>query len=349
MFTYTLFSGGCLLAVSLAAIAGPLDKSKISSDAKWIVHVDVDRLRQSALGAYVLEDFVNPALEGAEELKHANVSINITNISGITAYGPSFEKGPEGVLMISTTADIKKDLDSVAGMFYLNAGTNSPFIMVEKDPRPLYSFAKTVFFAPGKDTLFVAKSKEQIERAQNIVQGKGENLAKSSTFKSFKEPPNSFFSVAMAEGVLGNAAMPPQAQILRETTGGRLCLGEKDQNVFVNLVFQGKDDMATTRIQQVLQGILALVSLSQQDEEITRLAGATKISSDDRDVVINLQYPIERTIEKIRETKNEKPRAHRPHKSKAKSKKTTEPVPDEPNEQEKPPSAEIEAKPAPAK
>jgi hypothetical protein len=348
MFTHALLKTGCALAACGAALAGPLDKTRIGSEAKWIVHIDVESLRHSALGGYLIDEMVKPMLEGREELRDANLSINLTNISSITAYGPAFDKGAEGVLIVSTTADVKKDLDSVAGMFLLSAGTNTPFLLVEKDPLPLYSFSKSVYFAPGDHTLFVAKSREQIERAHRVLQGKEENLTRGGGFKSFKEPPNSFFSVAVAEGFTGELGMPAQAQILKETSGGRLCLGERDKNVFVNLVFQGRDDMATTRIQQVLQGIVALVSLSQQDKEITQLAGATRIASEGNNVLVNLEYPVDKTIEKIKEGQQEKHQEHRPHKAKAKNKnKSKNKAPKaepQPGEQEQPPSAEIEEK-----
>src|SRR5580765_8913802 len=102
MWTKKLSIG--LIAASLSVLAGPLDKGKIASDAKWIVHVDCEGLRNSALGEYVLDQFVKPQLENNDQLKHANLSMNISNIMSITAYGPAFDKGPEGVLIVATTA-----------------------------------------------------------------------------------------------------------------------------------------------------------------------------------------------------------------------------------------------------
>jgi hypothetical protein len=347
MWTHNFLKWGSLLAASFAAVAAPLDKTKVASDAKWLVHVDVEALRNSAFGEYVMNEFVKPQLENNDQLKHANLSMNISNITSVTAYGPSIDKGPEGVLMISTTADPKKDLDTVAGMFLATQGTNTPFLLVDKDPLPLYSFSKTVYFAPAGHTLFIAKSREQIERAHEVVQGKAESMAKASGFKNFSEPPRSYFFAAVADGFMGNAGVPPQAQILREATGGRLCIGERDKNVFVNLVFQGRNDMATTRIQQVLQGVVALASLSQQDEEITKLAAGMKIASEGPDVLVNLEYPIDKTIQRIRkETSNE----HRPHpapKGKAKMKKKQLPAEEKPADAavEQPPSSELQEKP----
>jgi len=153
--SYNFLKVGCWIVGSFAAVAAPLDKARISSEAKWIVHIDVEGLRKTALGDYVITDLVQPALTNMEQLRKANLSMNVSNITSITAYGPAFDKGAEGVLMISTTADPKKDLDTVAGMFLAMAGTNAPFTLLEKDPYPLYTFSKSVYFTPFQHTLFV--------------------------------------------------------------------------------------------------------------------------------------------------------------------------------------------------
>ncbi|HTG43351.1 MAG TPA: hypothetical protein VK633_02345 [Verrucomicrobiae bacterium] len=335
MLTKNLLNFGCVGLAALTTWAAPLDKLKVATTAKWLVHLDIDALRSSALGNYLITDLLNPALEDMDELKNLNLSMNISNISSVTAYGPAFEKNADGVLLVSTSANVKKDLDTVAGMFLLSAGTNSPFVLIENKPLPLYSFYKSVYFAPIGDTLIVAKSKDQIERAHDVLRGKAESLAKMSSFQEFPATQNGFFFLAMAEGFNGNAAMPPQAQILKETQGGRLAVGERGKNLFVNLVFQGKDDLATTKIQQVLQGLVALVSLSQNDADITQLAGATKIAADGKNVMVSVEYPVTKAIEKIKEEREEKPRPHK-KKNKKERKHKVEPAP----EQDSPPQDE---------
>lgn len=349
MWIQTLAVSSGLAAISLTAVAGPLEKARIASDAKWIVHLDVEGMRNSTVGNYLIDQMLKPMLENIEPLKNANLSMNVSNLTSITAYGSSVDNGTDGgVLMVSTTADPKKDLDTVAGMFLLSAGTNSPFALEEKSPYPLYNFSKSVFFAPCQSTLVVAKSKDQIEKAQQLLLGKGESLAKGgSGFQDFREPPRSFLSVAVADGFLGRTTLPAQAQIIREATGGRLSLGERDKNVFLNLVFQGKDDVATTKIQQVLQGITALVSLSQQDQDITQLASGTRISSEGRSVTVSLEYPAEKTIEKIKEGSAHHEQARQPAKAKVKAKRKkhqdAKPEDKEAAQDEQPPSKELQA------
>jgi hypothetical protein len=288
----------CISVTALTILAEPLDKAKVPSAAKWLLHLDVESFRASKLGGHVIEKLLEPKIE--KVVRKLNLSINLKNVSSITAYGPAFAKKADGVLMIATTADVKKDLDTLAGMATLSGDEKKKISVVHLEPYLLYSFNDDVFIAPGSGGgVLVAKSKDQIDRAREVLAGKTENLSKSASFTDFPQAAGSFFFLAMAEGFSDNLPIPPQAQVLRETRGGRLLVGENASNIFVNLVFKGKDDEGTLKIQQVLQGIVALVSLSQDNKELTELASSTKISAEGRNVVVNLQIPLSIALEKI--------------------------------------------------
>ena len=87
--------------------------------------------------------------------------------------------------------------------------------------------------------------------------------------------------------------------MLREADGGRLLIGEDEKKVFLNLVFRGKSEESTTKIQQVLQGIVALVSMSQQNAEVTELASSAKITGEGKNVSVTLQFPTVKAIERV--------------------------------------------------
>src|SRR3954469_13304252 len=108
MLAKHLLSSVSVLVAAISAFAGPLDKSKISADAKWLLHLDVEAFRRSALGDHVIGHFLQPMIDGNEQVKKLNLSISVQNISSLTAYGSAFEKNGQGVLMLTTTADVKK-------------------------------------------------------------------------------------------------------------------------------------------------------------------------------------------------------------------------------------------------
>lgn len=288
-----------LVSCALTAFAGPLEQTKVAGNAKWVLHLDFDAFRKSKLGSHFVSNVLEPKIEENGFLKKAKLSINITNISSLTAYGPNFEKDGDGVLLLSTTADVKKDLDTLVGMASLSENEEKDVTMVQQKPFPLYNIKGDVFVAPfGGNSVLLAKSREQIDRAREIASGKGDTMAKAGSFKEYPEQGNAFI-VVMAHGFNDMAKIPPQAQVLRETEGGRLAIGENDKNVFFNLMFKGKDEESSTKIQQVLQGIVALVSMSQQNKDVTDLAAATKITGEGRNVSVTLQFPTAKAIQHL--------------------------------------------------
>ena len=292
----------CLALVMLKSFAGPLEPGKVAGDAKWVVHLDLEAFRKTSLGQHLVEKLLKPKLEQNEQFKKLNLSINLENIGSLTAYGPAFEKNGEGVLVLSTTANVKKDLDTLVGMAALSDNEQKDFVMVQEKPFALYSFKNQVYFAPNVgNVVLLAKSRDLLEHARDVVLDKADNLAKAASFKEYPALGDKSYFVAMAEGFNDLTGIPPQAQVLRETKGARVALGEKDENVFLNLVFKANDEQTSTKIQQILQGLVALVSLSQPDKEITELANSSKIGSVGRNVSVDLRVPAAKAIKRIDE------------------------------------------------
>lgn len=304
----------CLALLALKAFAGPFDGSKVAADAKWVIHLDADAFRKSALGQYAIEKFLKPKLEENEQFKKLNLSINLQNISGLTAYGSAFDKNPEGVLVLSTTADVKKDLDTLVGMAALSENEKKDVVMLQEKPFLLYSIKDQIFVAPGvANSVLIAKSREMLEQGREVALGKGDNLSKTKGLNDYPAANAKSFLMVMAEGFNDIEGIPPQAHVLREAKGARLLLGESDENLFLNLVFKAKDESASTKIQQIFQGIVALVSLSQPDKELTELANNSKIASAGSNVSVELKVPAAKAL-KVFEDKHGNGNDHRPAK-----------------------------------
>src|SRR5688500_8919311 len=147
-----VFGSFSLLVLASCTVAtvfpGPIDQTKIAADAKWVVHLDFDAFRKSALGSHFVSKVVEPQIEAQEFLRSTTLSINLTNISSLTAYGPNFEKDGAGVLLLKTAADVKKDLDTLVGMASLSANEKKDLTMVQQKPFPLYNLKDDVFLAP---------------------------------------------------------------------------------------------------------------------------------------------------------------------------------------------------------
>jgi hypothetical protein len=295
----------CVWAVS--AKGTPLAKNQVSSEAKWLLHFDLDNFRETKIGAFVIKDVLQKKFEKefnkAAALLQDKPKIDFQKFRSITAYGANYESHSDSVLLIQTGQDMHKILDS----FVSNdkkSETSGPAIPLKKlseGALTFYSLNGDIYGSIFADNLLlISKSKEQIEKAHGVLAGSSPNLKSKDAFAAFSAVPNSFFFLAIAEAFNAKAAIPPQAKVLQMAEGGRLVVGEKTNHLFLDLSLRGKSAEVTTQIQQIVQGAVALIALSQgENEDLMRLAQSLKVSTRDNFVTLTLEYPVSKAIEKL--------------------------------------------------
>ena len=302
------------LNLSVPAWAGPLQKNRISADAKWLLHVDLENLRKTQVGEFLFKKLLAEHSTEVQAGLNIDPKLILEKVRSLTAYGSSYDvqHDPQGVLMIDTDPETQKILEGAAAAQLLQ-NPEGPLQQVKKAPFTLYSLNEELFFSPLTNGMVIAgKSQAQIEQARKVLSGEAGNLSSSKAFSGFAPAPDNFFFLGLAEAFNSPAAMPPQARILQMAQSARLVLGEKAERVFLNLVLQGKDSGVNRQIHQVIEGMIALVSLGQKDnKELTELAQGTKVSSDEKTVTVGIDYPVTNIMAKLTENQT-------PHRSKKK-------------------------------
>lgn len=298
----------CALATGLSftasMIAGSLHKEAVSADAKWLVHLDLDAFRKSQLGEFVGKQILDPKLAKpkADLKEQANFDFDWRRVTSLTAYGTEFQPRPRGVLLLTTDLNVRAALDVVIGKQALG-GAQGPIKRLESAPVPLYAYNDDLFvvFQPGKP-IVISKSRDEALKARAVLAGESPNLLASLAFTEFPPPPKAFFFLTAAEGFNDVAPIPASAKVLKMADSLRLVLGESGDQVFVNLALKAKTPEVSQQIQQVIQGMLALLALSQVDNpDLNQLVQTTKVTVSDKMVVVDLHFPVAKTVQKIEE------------------------------------------------
>lgn len=299
----------CLLLAVLASLnasAGPLRKDNVSADAKWVLHLDVENLLATQLGGFFAKEFVDKRL--AKPVRDIEQQFGIVfdwrEIKSVTAYGTDFKKAVQGsgVLLIEGF-DFAGGLDAVIEKLSAQGAGNVPLEKLQGEPFPIYAAKGEIYGAPVGDRLFlISKSKEQLERARDVAAGKAANLSKGNSFPALADAPKGFLLAAVADGFQSAAKLPPPAQGLKNAESGQVVAGEKADKVFVNLALNAKTIESASQMQQVLQGLLALATLSQeQNKDLATLVQGLKVSGAEKTVSVNLELPAETVIAKVNE------------------------------------------------
>jgi hypothetical protein len=300
-----LVLSGLLAAFTLAGtgFAGPLVKENVDQDAKWLLHMDLDQFRDSALGQYVIKEII-VLVKQAEAAKANNLLTNIDvakiigQLHSVTAYGRKFEGGPnfDGVLLLQVEPETRKILDGLAAGMLLKG--DRTLTQTNEGGHILYSLKDSLFVSPQeKGLILFSKSKASIRQAVELMAGRGKHLAGSKTFAEFPPAGDGFILLAVAEGFQDHLPIPPQAQLLRQADGARVLLGERAGAVVLNLALKAKDAEVLTQIQKVVEGMVALGSLGQsENKELQQVLQSIQVTPGEKVLSVSAAYPVDLLI-----------------------------------------------------
>ena len=300
-----------LLALGATAVGKPLQKEQVAADAKWVVHIDVDKLRTTTVGGLIkqcLDSKMGPLRN------QFGIDLDWNKISSLTAYGTGYQAKPDfnGVVVINTDLDLQKALDGVIEkMSDENSETPSPVQKIQQGEVTTYSIHGQLFasFQAGKPVI-LSKSRDSIRKAEEVISGSAANLGSTKTFSEFPGSPKGFFFVAAAEDfnladhfgehVDEAEKANPKAKILKLADGGRVMLGEEANQLLLDLSLKARAAEVVTQMQQVIQGMIALASLTQTDnQDLQQLAQSAKVSATGNVVNLQVGYPADKAIQMV--------------------------------------------------
>jgi hypothetical protein len=133
------------------------------------------------------------------------------------------------------------------------------------------------------------------------------NLASTKAFSEFPKAQKPFFFMGAVEALnLNNElaagshddSLNPKAKILKLADGGRVVLGEDSHELFLDVSLKAKSADLVTQMQQVIQGMIALASLSQSDnQDLWQLTQSAKVSTAGNIVTLKLGYPADQAVQ----------------------------------------------------
>lgn len=311
-------------SLSMACFAGPLVKANVDQNAKWLLHIDFDQFRTSKLGQFLINDVIVKQVNAAKAqddsgfLTNMDVVKIIGQLHSLTAYGTSFETEDKfsGVLLLQVEPETRKILEGAAAGLLLNG--DGTLTKTNEEGYTYYSLKDQVFASPLENgTILFSPSKDRIKHAASVIAGKSKNLTHSKSFSDFPAVSDNFIFLAVAEGFQDNLPIPPEAKVLKQADGARIVLGEKKGDVFLNIALKAKDSEVVTQIRQVVEGIIALGSLSQsENKELQDLIQSIKVTATEKVLSVNAAYPVDSLIARagpMLEDAENKPR-HKDHK-----------------------------------
>lgn len=297
-----------ILATALAPglTAGPLQSSHVPENAKWLIHLDVEKLMTTQLGGYVGRTLIDKKLaKPTRDLEQWGIDFDWRDVESLTVFGSDFTRNPEqsAVLLVQGAFDFAEAIEVVLDRIAAYGGDEQPIEKLQTSPFPIYSAKNEVFGAPyGKGLFLLSKSRAKLELARQVLESKAPSVAKSKRFPNLATANDEFLVAAVADGFQSAAKLPPQIGGLKNAESGQIKACEKADKVCIKLSLNTRDAESATRMQQVLQGLVALATLSQEaNRDLATLAEGAKVSGADKTVSLDLEVPSQTIIARVSE------------------------------------------------
>ncbi len=283
--------------------AGTLDPGTVAADAKWLVHLDFDALRESKVAQHSREAILTrPRVkEILAKVQEATGMELEKDLHGLTAYGNGF-KPRSGVVI----AYAHIDPDKLVALMK----TRPDFKTTTDDDLELYSWTEgngdrkheVVVAFPKKDRVAViAGSAEQVKRAIAVLRSGG--LTNSSPLVG--DAPQGTILRASVMGV-GDAELPVKIDMLKKIDRISLAAGENDGTDFDHIRVTTTDDDTAKQLKSIADGIKAMIDLRLDKEpDLKKTVDATKIAQSDKTVSIDWSGSADSVIQMMDRARDE--------------------------------------------
>jgi hypothetical protein len=290
-----------LLVIAPAAMADGLQKNRVPAGVRWVAHLDVEALKSSTLYEVVHEEAgsrgANELDAGLSQFKQFAGLDPTVDFKSVTIYGTS-KSEKSCVALLSGNAKVD---DALAKMKteanYHTTPVQSYMLHTWGDDRETwYAY---VARKDGADERVVLASQDSTELARGIalVEQGGESLADAGRSDlSVKPARGSILFAAASTDLIDLGGDRPASAIARLARTVVLDVGEDRGTLWAHAVMDARTPEDAQRIQQVLQGAVALAGLVGGDEHeearttVQHLADSLHVNLSDTRVDASFRY-----------------------------------------------------------
>ena len=273
-----------LALLTVAGRAAPLDTKNVAADAKWVVHVNVNAIRDSLIVKKAFEScpFLKDESGKHFDMIRDKIGVDLRkDLHGITLYGPDADK-THAVTIVFAKVDEKLLLDKVQKA----ADHKVTRVRAARDPL-LDAEARREDRTRGRGLLQARRAglRGQRERGRRGHDGAGRQVARHyrSQVAAGRPAPGGLD----LRGPFDRHSAQAPGPVLQQAESFRVALGESDGKSFYHANVVMKTPLAATEVKAIADGFKALGGLKfTGNAEVLKLVNGLQTSVQDKSVKI---------------------------------------------------------------
>ena len=288
-------AASCLLATALVVPAGPLQRGDVGNDPVWLVHLDCDALRQTAIGKHILSEMEKPEAKKKLAAFQAIFSFDLREgLRGLTLYGTS-SKSDDGVLLAYADIDQERLTTLAEGTTEHRSTAHGKHTIHSwiDDKKP---GKQRVYSAILATKLVIFAQKEgRVAEALDVLDHAKPNLNSSTVFTRLGAGANHPFLIGAARK-LELPGSDPNAAVLKQSKMVWLSVGESQRQMEAALTLEAESEDVAKQIESVGRGLVGLLALQQDKPEATKLAQALALQQEGPAVTVKFSLPADDVV-----------------------------------------------------
>ncbi|MCX6923430.1 MAG: hypothetical protein NT154_09525 [Verrucomicrobia bacterium] len=291
----------CGLVVAAASVQStPLKRTDVPAEPIWVLHVDCDGMRPTAIGQFLLAEMDKP--EAQAKFAAFQTIFNFDprkQLHGLTLY--STGKAPEdGVLLVYADFDPERLVTMAKAAKDYQSTTYKQHVIqnwIDDKKKARNGVRPRVYAAiQGGRIVVFAQQEARVAQALDVLDQNAPNLAGSTLFAGLGTgDTTSYIQAAGRKMDIPDSA--PNAAMLRLAKMARFQVGEAKGQVRAMLNLEADTEEVAQQMVSVGQGLLALMKLQQNNPGSVKLAEALSLKQDGAGVTASLAIPTADVIE----------------------------------------------------
>lgn len=292
-----------VLGAAVPALAGPLQRGDVAGAPAWVLHLDCDRLRRTAIGQYLLAEMEKPEAQAKLAAFRGMLGIDLRQqLHGLTLYGTGSKAG-EGVFLVYADFEADRLVALATAAKDYQSTTNRGHVIhswADVNRRGKNGDLPRVYAGIHEARVVVFGQREAVVgEALEVLRRATASLASSGVFAELGAVGN----LGFMQGAARRLDLPegdPSTALLRLAKGARLEARELGGQVQATLRLEAEDEGGARQMALVGQGLLALMKLRAEEPFSLRLAEALALKQEGAGLVATLAIPTNEAIALIR-------------------------------------------------
>jgi hypothetical protein len=302
----TLFAG-CFLAAGFNLPANQLQRAEVAASSVWVLHINCDALRPTAIGKHILAELEKPDAQAKLSVFQNIFSFDLrTQLHGLTLYSAG-SSPQDGVLVVYADFDADKLVTlAKAANDSRNGRHNGHTIYNWVDDKKKHHGEKQRVYATIQGNRIIFGQREAaVSQALDVLDGSVPNLSTAKAFPQLGGAGDTTF-LSGAARKLDLSQSDPNAAIFRLSKSFRLQIGEVQQHLIGTLTLEANDDEVAGSMMSIAQGMIGLLKLQKDKPEAAKFLQAIALKQDGASIVLTIDVPTDDVVKAMKASEERK-------------------------------------------